>query len=41
MSKHKVKWVNDHIEICDRLDERVQLMETISTASLTILMALL
>ena len=27
MSKHKVKWVNDHIEICDRLDERVQLME--------------
>ena len=25
--KHKVKWVNDHIEICDRLDERVQLME--------------
>ena len=27
MSKHKVKWVNDHIEICDRLDERAQLME--------------
>ena len=27
MAKHKVKWVNDHIEICDRLDERVQLME--------------
>ena len=27
MSKHKVKWVNDHIEICDRLGERVQLME--------------
>ena len=27
MSKHKVKWVNDHIEICDRLEERVQLME--------------
>ena len=27
MSKHKVKWVNDQIEICDRLDERVQLME--------------
>ena len=27
MSKHKVKWVNDHIEICDRMDERVQLME--------------
>ena len=24
---HPVKWVNDHIEICDRLDERVQLME--------------
>ena len=27
MSKHKVKWVNDHIEICDRMDERVRLME--------------
>ena len=27
MAKHIVKWVNDHIEICDRLDERVQLME--------------
>ena len=27
MPKHTVKWVNDHIEICDRLDERVQLME--------------
>ena len=27
MAKHKVKWVNNHIEICDRLDKRVQLME--------------
>ena len=27
MSKHKVNWVNDHIQICDRLDERVQLMQ--------------
>ena len=27
MAKHKVKWVNDHVEICDRLDERVRLME--------------
>ena len=27
MTKHKVKWMNDHIEICDRLDERVRLME--------------
>ena len=27
MAKHKVKWVNDHIEICDRLDARVQRME--------------
>ena len=28
MSKHKVKWVDDHTAICDRLDERVQLMES-------------
>ena len=27
MSKHTVHWVNDHTEICDRLDERVKLME--------------
>ena len=27
MSKHKVNWVSDHTQICDRLDERVQLME--------------
>ena len=27
MSKHRVKWVNDHTQICDRLDERVQLMQ--------------
>ena len=27
MPKHKIKWVNDHTEICDRLDERVHLMQ--------------
>ena len=27
MPKHTINWVNDHIEICDRLDERVQRME--------------
>ena len=27
MSKHKVKWINDHTQICDRLDQRVQLMQ--------------
>ena len=27
MSKYKVNWVNDHTQICDRLDERVQLMQ--------------
>lgn len=27
MLKHKVKWVNDHIQIYDRLNERVQLMQ--------------
>ena len=27
MPKHKINWVNDHIEICDRLDARVQLMQ--------------
>ena len=27
MSKHKVNWVNDHTQICDCLDERVQLMK--------------
>ena len=27
MPKHTINWVNDHTEICDRLDERVQLME--------------
>ena len=26
MPNHKIKWVNDHSEICDRLVERVQLM---------------
>ena len=27
MPKHTVHWVNDHTQICDRLDERVQLMQ--------------
>ena len=27
MSKHEVNWVNDHTQICDRLDARVQLMQ--------------
>ena len=27
MPKHTINWVNDHIEICDRLDARVQLMQ--------------
>ena len=27
MPNHKINWVNDHTEICDRLDTRVQLME--------------
>ena len=27
MPKHTINWVDDHTEICDRLDERVQLME--------------
>ena len=27
MSNHKINWVNDHTQICDRLNERVQLME--------------
>ena len=27
MLNSKIKWVNDHAEICDRLDERVQLMK--------------
>ena len=27
MPNHKINWVNDHTEICDRLDERVQLMQ--------------
>ena len=27
MPKHKINWVNDHTQICDRLDERVQLMQ--------------
>ena len=27
MAKHRVEWVADYIEICDRLDEWVRLME--------------
>ena len=27
MLNQKINWVNDHTEICDRLDERVQLMQ--------------
>lgn len=27
MPNHKINWVNDHTEICDRLDARVRLME--------------
>ena len=27
MPNPKINWVNDHTEICDRLDERVQLMQ--------------
>ena len=27
MPNLKINWVNDHTQICDRLNERVQLME--------------
>ena len=27
MPNHKINWVNDHTQICDRLDERVQHMQ--------------
>ena len=27
MPKHTINWVNDHTQICDRLDARVQLMQ--------------
>ena len=27
MPNPKIHWVNDHTQICDRLDERVQLMQ--------------
>ena len=27
MPQHKIQWVNDHTHICNRLDERVQLMQ--------------
>ena len=28
MPNPKINWVNDHTQICDRFDERVQLMQT-------------
>ena len=27
MTNHKIQWVNDRPQICDRLDERLQLMQ--------------
>ena len=27
MPKHTVHWVNDHTQICDRLDDRIHLMQ--------------
>ena len=27
MPQHKINWANDHTKICDRFDERVQLMQ--------------
>ena len=27
MPNPRIKWVNDHTEICDRLDDRIRLME--------------
>ena len=27
MPSYKINWVNDHTQICDRLNERVQLMQ--------------
>ena len=27
MPNHTVHWVNDHMQICDRLNERIHLME--------------
>ena len=35
MPKYTVKWVNDHTEICDRLDTRVQIMEDYLTSKPT------
>ena len=32
MPKHVVNWVSDHTQICDRLDERVQLMQDYLTS---------
>ena len=33
MPKHTVHWLNDHTEICDRLNKRVQLMEDYLTSN--------
>ena len=27
MPKHKINWINDHTQICDCFDERVQCMQ--------------
>ena len=27
MPNHKIQWVNDHTDFCDRLNARVQLMQ--------------
>ena len=27
MQNRKIEWVNNHTQMCDRLDERVQLMQ--------------
>ena len=35
MPKHKIQWINDHTQICDRLDERVQLMQEYLKPNLT------
>ena len=40
MPKHTINWVNDHTEICDRLNERVaadaRLPQTASPTTLTV-----
>jgi hypothetical protein len=37
MPKHTIKWVNDHTEVCDRLNARVQLMQAYLDGKPTIL----